>query len=62
MDNFKFGRENRYYFFRCDSEPIPYITHTSGTSGSNGISYTPPPKQLSGIKKYYFKGKYPKPR
>lgn len=71
---FKFGRgfvpvkftlNDFESFFRAIDFPRPSAqisySYSNGTSGSAG--YTPnPQKEMTGIKKYYFSGKYPRPR
>jgi len=55
---FKFGRgyeKEQHLYQLINDVPIG----TSGRSGTNPQNYL---HSMNGIKKYYFKGKYPKPR
>jgi len=59
----------KYYdeFYNIDNFPRVSAHYspcgTNGTSGSSGSTpWNTPQKAMSGIKKFYHKGKYPKPR
>jgi hypothetical protein len=76
--NFKFGRgfvvdkftlfDPRYYDQLFDISNLPRVSVHRGTSGTSGNSgYIDdedinPQFKMKGIKKFYHKGKYPRPR
>jgi hypothetical protein len=55
-DYFEYCRENEF------SSGYYSPTGTQGTSGTQGNQGYNPQEQLKTIKKYHFKGRYPKPR
>lgn len=70
--NFKFGRTydvSKFILFDLEDYDMAFLRPsayyspqgTSGTSGSSGDNIHPQ-KSLDGIKKYHFKGKFPRPR